>query len=52
MTNTTQTRLIAAVLTVAIIFVLAVASRRDSNPCAWNAARMTPSYVCAVLAGE
>ena len=52
MTNTTLARLVVAALTVTIVVVLVMTSRRDSNPCAWNAAHATPSYVCAVLAGE
>ena len=50
MHNNPATRLVCVALTAAIIIVLAVASHRESNPCAWDL--HTPNYVCAVLEGR
>ena len=51
MTSPTPTRLVIATLTAAIIIILAVASRTESNPCAWNIGGK-PLARCALQGGE
>ena len=50
MHNDPATRLVCVALTAAIIVILVVASRQESNPCAWDL--HTPHCVCAVLEGR
>ena len=53
MTSSAPTRLVIAAVTIAIVVVLAVASRRESDPCAWGSAgRVTNVYDCMLITGE
>lgn len=51
MTNSTPTRLVVASLTITIIIILAVASRRESNSCGWND-RVANVYDCMAMKAE
>ena len=53
MTSSPPTRFVVAALVGAIVVVLAVASRRESDPCAWGSAgRVTNVYDCMLITGE